>query len=139
MEDEDSEIPSNLTYAARNPQKDIIPPRANTQPKQTDSQVRATQIRRAQSRLDTERFHEDVSNHLAQEHEAVEALASKHGRSVKFVKSFIRNETTYKQKRAPTLKNALTHAKAKQLKEGKYCELIFPAMAFPHRNPLTSR
>ena len=64
MEDDDGDVTTSLTYAARNPQKEIIPPRANTQPKRTDSQLRATQIRQAQACLDAEMFHEDVSNHL---------------------------------------------------------------------------
>ena len=94
MSDSEEDAAGNLTYATRNPQKEVIPPRGNAQPTQTTSQKQATALRRSQARQAQEAFYEDLEELKDAQEKGVKAVADKHGRKVSYVKHSV---TTHKK------------------------------------------
>ena len=114
---------SQSTWAERNPGKPIQPvrhrpPRPLTHAEQETNKMRSEKIRENAKALQT-----DVKALHAFIEKSIRELAAKHKRKRTYISVLVHAKSTLKAKRAPNLKNALLHRKAKELNQG---ELYFP-------------
>ncbi|KAJ3519261.1 hypothetical protein NMY22_g13288 [Coprinellus aureogranulatus] len=124
-------------WQARNPARDVIPPKANSQPRKGGAAKRAQEVQRSQSRQKLVELKDDVRTLTAGLNESIKALAEKHGRKVKFVKHLAKNTSLYKPERQPTLPNALVHAKAEECVTKKLSEIREDVKSDPKMQDLT--
>ncbi|KAF6751974.1 hypothetical protein DFP72DRAFT_1070675 [Ephemerocybe angulata] len=107
------------TWAARNPLKEIIPPRRNSQAVKSAAEKAALKIARDARRKDAEHLNEDVVDLLASIEHGIDTLASKHSQPRQRVEQMVLSTSRYVKKRAPSLTNALIHAKGREMNEAR--------------------
>lgn len=91
------------TWAARNPQKDIIPPRKNPQPKKSAAAKALAQKNRDEKRAKNDAMMFDVNAK----------------RKEKDIEQLVLDKSRFKKRRAPNIRNALVAAKARESDFGR--------------------
>jgi predicted dithiol-disulfide oxidoreductase (DUF899 family) len=112
-------VDRNLTFASRNPIKNINPARVRHRPKLTDAQKVSADTKREINRENADALQVELVNFFEFRREEVTRLAKKFNKSEAKVKQLLGNESNYKNSRAPSLRNALVYAKGIEMNEGK--------------------
>jgi hypothetical protein len=107
---------NDSTWAARNPQKDIIPSR--NREKLTETEKATRKLGQEQARLKKSLLTADVDAYIAERDATIEQLAAKHSQKSDYIKSLVNNSSGFKNKREPALHNALAHFKAVEVNKG---------------------
>lgn len=112
-----------VTFAQRNPHRDIIPilPVAERYVAQTDQDS----ILRRQKKSDKKKFlDERVREFNEKKEEEMVALAKECEVSLDVIRRRCTQETVYKKERAPSLANAITHARSIEFNKGMSLSLF---------------
>jgi hypothetical protein len=125
------------THARRNPLKEIIPPRQRGSQKKSAAEKASLDLARKHRQSKAKALGADINMFLEQQESKIEELAAIHGRKVTYIKHLVLKDSTYKKTRAPNLKNAKFHHKAKEMNEGECttylsctCCSSFPMQAY---------
>lgn len=107
------------TWAARNPQKDIIPPRKNPQPKKSAAAKALAQKNRDEKRAKNDAMMFDVNALWNVIRQGIKDIATTHKRKEKDIEQLVLDKSRFKKRRAPNIRNALVAAKARELNDGE--------------------
>ncbi|KAG1842322.1 hypothetical protein C8R48DRAFT_679071 [Suillus tomentosus] len=102
------------TWAARNPTRATIHPRTPP-PQLTDAQKASCKIKRDQTMEKRKRLHNAVAEYLEEQRVKIEALSRAHSVTPKVINDIIGGRTHYRNSRKMQVKNALVHAKSKEM------------------------
>lgn len=105
------------TWAARNPTRATIRPRTPP-PRLTDAQKASRKIKRDQTTEKRKRLHNAVAEYLEEQRVKIEALSRAHSVTPKAINDIIGGQTHYRNSRKMQVKNALVHAKSKEMNAG---------------------
>ncbi|KAF6742007.1 hypothetical protein DFP72DRAFT_861221 [Ephemerocybe angulata] len=119
------DLDDNSTWASRNPDKPVIPVR-NNYVKLTDAEKITAHARISQGHAKKLELGNDIRTFKANQAQALQEIAEKHGKTLKHVRDLATAETLFKPQRAVTLHNAKLHFLAEEVKmeEGKAPGLI---------------
>lgn len=120
------ERPQLSTFASRNADQPVIPvrPRA-VQSNALKATKEATRLVNAAAK---KAFTADMDAFLVNRDAEITNLAIKYGKKADKVKSLLLHSSHFKQKRAPSLQNALVKAKGKEINSGKLsCRAMHPS------------
>jgi len=109
----------NTTWAARNPTRPILNPRP-APARLTEAQKASKAIAREQKKANAKRLDDDIKRFTEEQHAKLEEIARTHNIKVEKVKDLVGVSTHYKKSRKPTLHNAILHAKAMEVNQGKW-------------------
>jgi hypothetical protein len=125
MSDPSSEVVNqDLTFASRNPFKEVIPAREHRQ-KLTDAQKISADTKREINKENAHALQVELSAFFDFRAVEITRLAKKFNKSEAKIKQLLSNETKFKNTRAPSLRNALVFAKGVEINEGKlYIQLV---------------
>ena len=107
------------TWSARNPHRQVIPPRTSKQKQLSEAERASCQIAAEQRSSKREALQADINTYLEEQKSKLDAIAMAHGITVKYLNSLVTSKTHYHTTRKPHLMNALMHAKAKEVNTGK--------------------
>lgn len=107
------------TWAARNPQKDIIPPRKNSQPKKSEAAKALAEKNRQEKREKNEAMMFDIRALWNVITQGIKTIAATYKKKEKDVERLVLDQTRFKKRRAPSIRNAIVAAKARELNEGE--------------------
>ncbi|KAG1794347.1 uncharacterized protein HD556DRAFT_1236853 [Suillus plorans] len=110
------------TWAARNPTRATIRPRTPP-PRLTDAQKASRKIKRDQTTEKRKRLHNAVAEYLEEQRVKIEALSRAHSVTPKAINDIIGGQTHYRNSRKMQVKNALVHAKSKEMNAGSQYSL----------------
>jgi hypothetical protein len=110
---------NNTTWAARNPTRPILNPRP-APARLTEAQKASRAIAREQKKANAKRLDDDIKQFTEDQHAKLEEIAKTHNVKVEKVKDLVGASTHYKKSRKPTLHNAIVHAKAMEVNQGKW-------------------
>jgi hypothetical protein len=114
------QIDSSLTFASRNPTKDVIPSRVRPYKKLTDAQKISANTKRELNKENSEALKAEVDVFFNHRDTETSRLAKKYNKSEVNIKLLLTNESKYQKTRAPSLRNALVHAKGLEVNEGTH-------------------
>ena len=109
---------NNTTWAARNPIRPVLNPRPAPAPL-TAAQKASRATAREQKKANTKRLDDDIKQFTKEQHAKLEEIAHTHNVKVEKVKDLVGASIHYKKSRKPTLHNAILHAKAIEVNQGK--------------------
>lgn len=107
------------TWSQRNPDKSTIPSRP-PRPKATDAEKATRALRAQAARIKREELAAELELFEDEQEAKLKELAEKHGRSLDYVTQLLRTSSHYKQKRAPSLHNAILYDKTLKLNAGTF-------------------
>lgn len=107
------------TFASRNPFKDINPSRSRHRGKLTDAQKVSAEAKRAINKENADALRAELDNFFELRDAEITRLAKQFNKSEVKIKQLLSNETTFKNTRAPSLRNALVYAKGVEMNEGE--------------------
>lgn len=110
------------TWAQRNPDKSTIPTRP-ARPKLTDAEKATRAIRQKTTQVRKEALAADLQLFEDEQDAKLKEIGERHGRSFEQVLQLLRTSSHYKQKRAPTLHNAILYDKTLKVNAGVFCHL----------------
>lgn len=105
------------THAARNPESEVQLGREYN--KLTDAQQATRELLTMSTKAKKELLTADVDALLLQHTANIELLATAHDVLPEHISKLISTASRYKPSRAPTLQNAMLHAKAQEVNDGK--------------------
>ena len=108
---------SAITWAERNPQKEVLVGRSWAKP--TEAQKASQKIAARRNKAARELLSSDVITLITTHKQQLEELATKHSVTIQHIKKLVDNTSHYKKTCAPNLANAITHLKVKELNEGR--------------------
>jgi len=112
-------VDRDLTFASRNPIKDINPARVRNRQKLTDAQKVSADTRREINKENENALRIEFDTFFEFRSDEITRLAKKFNKSEAKIKQLLSNETNQKNTRAPSLRNALVYAKGVEMNEGK--------------------
>lgn len=112
-------VEGNLTFASRNPFKDINPSRSRPRGKLSDAQKVSAEARTAINKENANALQVELNNFFEFRDVEITRLAKQFNKSEAKIKQLLSNETTFKNTRAPSLRNALVYAKGVEMNEGE--------------------
>jgi hypothetical protein len=107
------------SLASRNPTRDVIPARVHHRPKITDAQKITADARRQLNKENAAALQLEIDHIFDIRNTEISRIAKKYNKTDAYIKQILANETTYHGTRAPSLRNALVHAKGLEMNEGK--------------------
>lgn len=107
------------SLAARNPTRDVIPARLRPRPKTTNAEKITAEARRQMNRENAAAFHAEIQEIMVARDSEVSRIATKYSKKEVYIKHILNNDTNLHGMRAPSLRNALVHAKGVEMNEGK--------------------
>ena len=107
------------TWSARNPHRPIIPPRTSKPMQLSEAERASRQIAAEQRSSKREALQADIKTYLEEQKCKLDAIATAHGVTVKYLNNIVTSKTHYHATRKPHLMNALMHAKAKEVNSSK--------------------
>ena len=110
-------VEGGLTFASRNPFKDIIPTCSRQRQKLTDAQKVSADAKHAINKENADALEAELQTFFDFRDVEVTRLAKKFNKSEAKVKQLLSNETTYKNTCAPSLRNALVYAKGLEVSQ----------------------
>jgi hypothetical protein len=118
----DSLVPAGIvssSLAARNPTREVIPARVRHRPKITDAQKITAEAKRQLNGENAAALHHEIEEVMGVRDVEVSRIAKKYNKKEVYIKHILNNETNYHGTRAPSLRNALVHAKGLEINEGR--------------------
>lgn len=112
-------VDGEVTFASRNPLKDVIPARSRNRPKLTDAQKISAQAKREINKENATALQAELDDFFEFRGVEIIRLAKKYNKSDVKIKQLLSNDSNYKNTRAPSLRNALVYAKGVEVNEGK--------------------
>ena len=117
MSDPSSEVVNeDLTFASRNPFKEVNPARERHRQKLTDAQKTSADTRREINKENAHALQVELNAFFDFRAVEITRLAKKFNKSEAKIKQLLSNQTKYKSTRAPSLCNALVFAKNLEIK-----------------------
>jgi hypothetical protein len=114
------EGPSNTsTLSSRNPTKKTIPSRSRAQGKTSNAEKITADARRALNKENGNALQLEIAAFFDSRKAEIARLAKKYNKTESHIKQLLSNESSYQNTRAPSLHNALVHAKGLEMNEGK--------------------
>jgi hypothetical protein len=113
-------VERDLTFASRNPFKEINPSRSRSQGKLTDAQKVSAEAKRAINKENANALQVELHNFIELRDAEITRLGKQFNKSEAKIKQILNSETNFKNIRAPSLRNALVFAKGVEVNEGKY-------------------
>ena len=116
-----SESTGNLSssLASRNPTRDVIPTRVRDRPKISDAQKITAEAKRLLNGENAAALQLEIDQVVGVRDTEISRIGKKYNKTEKYIKHILTNETNYNGTRAPSLRNALVHAKGIEMNEGK--------------------
>lgn len=111
-------LEDSTTHAARNLDSEVQPVRAYV--KLTDAQQASRNLLTASTKAKKKDLTTDIDALLIDHAAAIKAVAKTHDVQPDYILKLISTSSRYKAPRAPTLHNAMMHAKAQEINEGNY-------------------
>jgi hypothetical protein len=108
----------DLTFASRNPTKVVHPSRVRPRVKLSDAQKVSAASKREINKENASALKVEIDAFFDHRDTEISRLAKKFNKSEVKIKQLLSNETNYQKTRAPTLRNALVHAKGIEMNEG---------------------
>jgi hypothetical protein len=118
LPDDLSQADSSLSFASRNATKDVIPSCFRPHKKLTDAEKISANTKRELNKENANALKVEVNAFFDHRNAEISRLAKKYNKSEVNVKLLLTNETRYQKTRAPSLQNALVHAKGLEVNEG---------------------
>jgi hypothetical protein len=116
------EVPSTQldasSFATRNPTKDIIPTRVRHHAKRTNAETVTANAKRKLNKENANALKIETTQFLNHRDTEISRLAKKFHKSESHMKQLLTNQSNYQYTRAPSLRNALVHAKGLEMNEG---------------------
>lgn len=112
-------VDRNLTFATRNPFKEINPSRVHYRPKLTDAQKVSAEAKREINKENANALQAELDVFLEFCSVEITRMAKKFNKSEANIKQILSSQTNYRNMRAPSLRNALVFAKGVEMNEGK--------------------
>ena len=111
-------VDPELSFATRNPLKDINLPRVCHQETLTDAQKVSAEARRQINKENSNALQEELEKFMEIHSVKITRLAKKFNKSEVKIKQLLTNSSNYKNTRAPSLRNALVFAKGVEMNKG---------------------
>jgi hypothetical protein len=112
-----SKVLSSL--ASRNPTRDVIPARVRHHPKLTDAQKITAEAKNLLNKENAAALQLEINQVFDVRNTEISRIAKKYNKTEVYIKQILANGTNYHGSRAPSLRNALVHAKGIEMNEGK--------------------
>lgn len=120
---DDDVAPVTSAHAERNPLQPTQPLRApRVRRRLTEQEKTSAKVAREVKRVQHQALVEDIVSHMAEEERQLELIGDKHGYTAAYVKQLKTSSSHFKQRRAPTIQNAVFHLKATELNQGKIAQ-----------------
>lgn len=107
------------SWASRNPTRPVIPTRSHPA-RLTEAQKASRALKTAQNKERSKALQDAIAQFVQDHGKKLHELALAHHVSDDHVKNLIGLQTHYKKTREPQLRNALVHAKSKEVNEGMH-------------------
>jgi hypothetical protein len=107
------------TFASHNPTQEVNTTHPRHRPKLTDGQKVSADAKREINKKNASALELEIDAFLESRSIEIAQLSKKFNKSEAKIKQLINNETSYHNMRAPSLCNALVHAKGVEMNEGK--------------------
>lgn len=114
------QVDHTSSFASRNPTKQLQSSRARPRPKISDAAKITADAKRQQHKENASALRVEIVAFLDVRKTEIGRLAKKYNKSEAIIKQLLSNETSYQNTRAPSLRNALVHAKGQEVNEGEY-------------------
>lgn len=108
----------DLSFASRNPTKDVIPSHVRPRSKLTDAQKVSADTKREINKENAHALQLEIDTFTEQHNVEIARLAKKFNKTEVKMKQLLTNVTKYQNTRLPSLRNALVHAKGVEMNEG---------------------
>jgi hypothetical protein len=119
----DCDIPSDeqdiSTLASRNPTRVSIPIHSRPTQKLTDAEKISAHARHELNKENATALKNEIVTFFGVRDAELTRLAKKYNKTEAHMKQLLSNESTYQNMRAPSLQNALVHAKGLEVNQGK--------------------
>jgi len=107
------------SFASRNPTRDVNPVRVRQHPKITDAEKITAEAKRQLNKENAAALQLEVEQAFDARNTEVSRIAKKHNKTDLYIRQILAKETNFRGTRAPSLRNALVHAKGVEMNEGK--------------------
>jgi hypothetical protein len=112
--------PDVSSLASRNPTRDIIGARVRPREKLSNAEKFTAAAKQKLNKDNAADLKLEISEFFDGRDTEIDRLAKKYNKSVSHIKQLFNNGSTYKNTREPSLRNALVHAKTREMNEGKH-------------------
>lgn len=107
------------SLASRNPTRDVNPGRVRHHPKITDAQKITAEAKRQLNKENGAALQLEIDQVLDVRNTEISRIAKKYNKTDIYIRQILAKETNFRGTRAPSLRNALVHAKGIEMNEGK--------------------
>ena len=112
-------IPDTSSLAARNPTRDVLPKRTRVQLKRSHAEIVTANARHNLNKANAISLQLEIEEFFNLRDGEILRLAEKYHKSEANIKMLLTGGSKYRNRRAPSLRNALVHAKGLEMNESK--------------------
>ena len=112
-------IPDNSSLATRNPTRDVLPKCTRVQSKHSHAEITTANARHNLNKANAVSLQCEIEEFFKLHDGEISRLAKTYHKSEANIKMLLTSGSKYQNRHAPSLRNALVHAKGLRMNEGK--------------------